>query len=963
MADVMHSEAALDPEPSSSAAVLDRRIEFHLARKTYNGFSNNRSFGFNLVTLNPNSEHDKVSELAVKREMPKVSENLGLDPELSLGITFRRIGAGLRNLGNTCFLNSVLQCLTYTEPLAAYLQSGRHQYSCRTAGFCALCAIQKHVSRALQSTGRILEPKDLVSNLRCISRSFRNARQEDAHEYMVNLLESMHKCCLPSGVPSESHTAYEKSLVHKIFGGRLRSQVKCMQCSFCSNKFDPFLDLSLEIAKADSLHKALAHFTAKEFLDGGARQYQCQECKQKVKALKQLTIHKAPHVLTIHLKRFGSHIQGQKIDKKISFSPNLDLKPFVTGPDDEDLSYTLYGVLVHAGWSTHSGHYYCFVRTSSGMWYSLDDNQVVQVNERKVLEQKAYMLFYVRDRKNCSTKKPVAVVQKENKAAMNAIENVVNFNINQQLMGKIPNGSIDKKSDGSIPVALSDRGTLTVTSLKEPPKRISFQNVNCSLDVDHVSQRRDAQLEPSSSVPPVKDSVDCCAANCNSSGSRAMLGSTCEVSYCNRSLGDAPKIIGSQKGVSAVQDLNASAMQLPNCNLSKDSVNKKEPSEFVPMPPPRCYKDTANENHGKSADQPENSSVGVSSGDVCSIAATNLIMCDSTVTPTRTIEEASNKKGYSNFAKRSRIEEAQVQGSPGNVGDPTSLETHGGVQKGTDYHSKFSLHLPATSESLPNGISNNKVPQLKVKGKLFKCQVSRMSLSSNMIFGVAFALQKQKQKQRRRKYHSLQYKNPNLKQLRKIDSPSDLVQSNSDKSLPLPDDHDTHSERERADYRSNDGDKNSNVQNISCNGNVIGDVNDDGRGEKVGQNGAMHATVNPSQLRKAAVQGPDNSEKERRASRQNGIAMTMLEETTVARWDGINVFLPENMKPKSEPSQIGYIGDEWDEEYDRGKRKKIRGPKISFDEPNLFQEIATRNAKLKRAKLHPSNSGNQPFRI
>lgn len=105
-----------------------------------------------------------------------------------------------------------------------------------------------------------------------------------------------------------------------------------MQCSYCSNKFDPFLDLSLEIHKADSLYKALAHFTAKEQLDGGAREYQCDQCKQKVKASKQLTVHKAPQVLAVHLKRFSSHAPGQKVDKRVAFEPTLDLKPFVSGP-------------------------------------------------------------------------------------------------------------------------------------------------------------------------------------------------------------------------------------------------------------------------------------------------------------------------------------------------------------------------------------------------------------------------------------------------------------------------------------------------------------------------------------------------------------------------------------------------------------------------------------------------------
>lgn len=56
----------------------------------------------------------------------------------------RSVGCGLGNLGNTCFLNSVLQCLTYTPPLFNYVTSGQHNKRCKeiilyTTVFYTLC--------------------------------------------------------------------------------------------------------------------------------------------------------------------------------------------------------------------------------------------------------------------------------------------------------------------------------------------------------------------------------------------------------------------------------------------------------------------------------------------------------------------------------------------------------------------------------------------------------------------------------------------------------------------------------------------------------------------------------------------------------------------------------------------------------------------------------------------------------
>lgn len=931
----------------SSESLFKKKIEFHLARKPYTGISNG---DFRLETLNPGSDSHKAvairgpSSAALNGNKSEGSEFLenGLDPELSFGTTFRRIGAGLENLGNTCFLNSVLQCLTYTEPLAAYLQSGKHQTSCRVAGFCALCAIQKHVSRALQLSGRSLAPKDLVSNLRCISRNFRNARQEDAHEYMVNLLESMHKCCLPSGVPSESPSAYDKSLVHKIFGGRLRSQVKCTQCSYSSNKFDPFLDLSLEIAKADSLEKALKHFTATEQLDGGERQYQCQRCKQKVRALKQLTVHKAPYVLTIHLKRFRAHDPGQKIDKKVQFSPTLDLKPFVSGSYEGDLKYTLYGVLVHHGWNTRSGHYYCFVRTSTGTWHSLDDNRVVSVGQQKVLEQKAYMLFYYR---NLPPKKPAHVVQKE-KMVANGLRNEMLLTANRELKGTVQNGSFEKKNSGAdTSAAVTQRVVMnsnsSETQLKEESS--SIQKRHCPASAESTSLNKDTQLE--SSLAPLKDHQGISVLNPHIE----------EILPLPQS---APSVKGS--GDNSQLD-NASAVttgtKTSECNGERSS-SKAFSVSVTTQSNCNVDKNTATENV---------TIVKTSQKSNC-VTSTGV----PSVTPSRDDVEKSVKIDPIRSPNKPSNENNLVGGIPNGSAAgllPSEEAANTGLKlsvKGIIESSISPITLDGSSRmNAPNGsLPPDQKLHRKMKKKLLKC---RVPFGSSILFGASLTLQKKKHKQNKKRTKSLK-----RELVEEINLGPSTSEKTRDTSLAS-----THPRKKRARSCSEDKHNGNSFKEVSnSNADSLMDVTDGEIREGTDQNGSVlagdklpHKSPSSSYGLVAANQcdarEPDGFKDGNRESMQNGLMSMLtrgLEETIVARWDGIDSPVSRDTSPR-ETGVIGYIPDEWDEEYDQGKRKKIRTNKLTFGGTNPFQEIASRKAQFKKARMDRSRSGNQPFRI
>ena len=322
---------------------------------------------------------------------------------------------GLANLGNTCYMNTALQCLSHLLEFHPKNESFLNENKSTNA----LCRSWIQLQEELWSNdnGKLVIPTNFLETFsrecNLNGTEFYKFEQNDTEEFIEFFMDLLHKSMKKQviiSIEGEAITNVDKlaikainewsnffkndySYIIKKFYSQLLSITSCTKCDYITTNHDPLMVLSLELPPGQiTLYDCLDSFTKKTTLDC-KNSWKCDKCGEYVEPDKKILLWKSSNILIILLKRYTSFI---KDNRYIEFPIDLDISDYNLDYNSSGTKYTLSGMCIQNG-GFGGGHYYAICKNElNSEWNVYNDTNVSPIDETELLKQKPYCLFYRR---------------------------------------------------------------------------------------------------------------------------------------------------------------------------------------------------------------------------------------------------------------------------------------------------------------------------------------------------------------------------------------------------------------------------------------------------------------------------------------------------------------------------------------------------------------------------------------
>ncbi|XP_037723388.1 ubiquitin carboxyl-terminal hydrolase 7 isoform X1 [Drosophila subpulchrella] len=306
---------------------------------------------------------------------------------------------GLKNQGATCYMNSLLQTLYFTNSLrlSVYRIPTEADDSTKSVGL----SLQR-VFHELQFGDRPVGTKKLTKSFGW--ETLDSFMQHDVQEFLRVLLDKLE---------SKMKGTTLEGTIPGLFEGKMSSYIKCKNVDYNSTRYETFYDIQLNIKDKKNIYESFQDYVASETLEGDNKYDAGVHGLQE--ASKGVIFTAFPPVLHLHLMRFQYDPitdSSIKYNDRFEFYEQINLDRYLAESEKTSADYVLHAVLVHSG-DNHGGHYVVFINPKAdGRWFKFDDDVVSSCRKQEAIEQNyggmddeisfhakcsnAYMLVYIR---------------------------------------------------------------------------------------------------------------------------------------------------------------------------------------------------------------------------------------------------------------------------------------------------------------------------------------------------------------------------------------------------------------------------------------------------------------------------------------------------------------------------------------------------------------------------------------